>query len=103
MDHPIYRVTSVRLLGGYRLEVGFDDGRATEIDLEPVLEGEVYGPLRDPVTFNSVEIDPEAHTLVWSNGADFDPATLHDWPRHEAAMKRLAETWALARQARQSA
>jgi hypothetical protein len=43
-----------------------------------------------------VEIDPEVHTLVWPTGADFDPATLHDWPNHEAAMRRLAQTWAMA-------
>jgi hypothetical protein len=24
-----------------------------------------------------VKIDPEVHTLVWPNGADFDPATFH--------------------------
>jgi hypothetical protein len=29
--------------------------------------------------FNQVRIDPEVHTLVWPNGADFDPAMLHDW------------------------
>jgi len=52
------------------------------IDLEPVLEGETYGPLRDLELFRSVRIDPEAHTLVC--GADFDPATLHDWPRSDA-------------------
>jgi len=35
--------------------------------------------LRDPATFNQVQINPEMHTLVWPNGADFDPETLHDW------------------------
>ena len=29
-----------------------------------------------------MEIDPEVHTLVWPNGAGFDPATLHDWPEY---------------------
>lgn len=47
MQQPIYRVTSVELLGGYRLRVGFDDGTARDIDLEPVLAGEIYGPLRN--------------------------------------------------------
>ena len=32
--------------------------------------------------------------LVWPNGADFDPATLHDWPEHEAGMVALARQWA---------
>jgi len=78
--HPIYRVTSVELLGGYRLRVGFDGQSAREIDLAAVLEGEIYGPLRDPAMFATVTIDPEVHTLVWTNGADFDPAVLYDWP-----------------------
>lgn len=95
MAHPIYRVTSVELLGTYRLKVGFDDGSTREIDLEPILEGEIYGPLRDATVFASVEIDPEVHTLVWPNGADFDPAILHDWPEHESAMRQLARKWAM--------
>lgn len=33
----------------------------------------------DERVFNQVEIDPEVHALVWPNGADFDPETLHDW------------------------
>jgi DUF971 family protein len=41
--HPLYRVTSVEPLGGYRLRVGFDDRSAREIDLGSVLGGEIYG------------------------------------------------------------
>jgi hypothetical protein len=96
MEHPIYSVTSVEPLGGYRLRVGFDDQSAREIDLEAVLEGEIYGPLRDPAMFAAVTIDPEVHTLVWPSGADFDPAVLHDWPKHEPAMLELAKRWSLA-------
>src|SRR3954452_25277734 len=96
MEHPIYRVTSVELLGGYRLWVGFDDQSAREIDLETVLEGEIYGPLRDPAMFAAVAIDPEVHTLVWPNGADFDPAVLHDCPRPQAAMRGPARRWSPA-------
>jgi len=96
MMHAIHRITSVEHLGGYRLRVGFGDDTAREIDLGSVLEGELYGPLKDLRLFSEVQIDPEVHTLVWPNGADFDPAILHDWPEHEKAMRALASRWALA-------
>jgi Protein of unknown function (DUF2442) len=95
MEHPIHRVTGVEVLGGYRLRVAFDDGLQREVDLEEVLEGELYGPLRERSLFEKVAVDPEVQTIVWPNGADFDPATLHDWPTHEAGMEELARRWAL--------
>jgi hypothetical protein len=63
------------------------------IDFRPILAGELYGPLRDITLFNRVQIDPEVKTLVWPNGADFDPATLHDWPQHEQAFRDLVRRW----------
>jgi hypothetical protein len=53
----------------------------------------MYGPLREKSIFNGVKVDPEIHTLVWPNGADFDPATLHDWPVYEAALYERARRW----------
>ncbi len=94
MAHPIYRVVNFEIVGPYTLRVEFDDGGAQTIDFRPVLVGELYSPLQDERLFNQVEIDPEVHTLVWPNGADFDPATLHDWPKYAGEMKRMAEHWA---------
>lgn len=93
MSHPIHRVTSFQLLGAYQLTVRFEDGVERVIDLEPVLSGALYGPLRDPTVFQQVRVDPEVHTLVWPNGADFDPATLHDWPEHAEAFASKAREW----------
>jgi hypothetical protein len=64
-----------------------------EIDFYPILKGELYKPLRDLDLFNQVRIDPEVHTLVWPNGADFDPATLHDWSDCIGDLKRLSQKW----------
>lgn len=80
MLHPIYRVVSVEIVGPYILHVCFDDHTERTIDFRPILVGEIFGPLRDLALFNQVQVDTEVHTLVWPNGADFDPATLHDWP-----------------------
>jgi len=93
MDHPIYRVRTFKIVTDYTLRVGFDDGADQTIDFRPVLAGELYGPLRDKKLFNRVRIDSEVKTLVWPNGADFDPATLHDWPLHEQALRKLARQW----------
>jgi len=98
VEHPVHKVTSVEIVGPYRLRVGFGDGLSRTIDFKPVLEGDLYSPLRDLDRFNSVSIDSDAHTLVWPNGADFDPAILHDWPDHEAAMIALAQRWAAGRE-----
>jgi hypothetical protein len=87
-------VSSFEVVGPYTLRVSFEDGTSQTIDFEPVLSGELYSPLRDLTLFNEVRVDPEVHTLVWPNGADFDPATLHDWPLYEAALAARAKRWA---------
>lgn len=79
MNHPIYRVAAFKILAPYTLEVEIEDNTTQSIDFKPILKGELYGPLLDLKLFNQVQIDPEVHTLVWPNGADFDPAVLHDW------------------------
>ena len=99
MHHPIHRVRRFELVGAYRLRVEFEDQLERTIDFESILAGELYGPLRDLALFRQVRIDPEVHTLVWPNGADFDPATLHDWPEHAEAFARKAQEWAKSREA----
>jgi hypothetical protein len=93
MNHPIYRVESFDIVGPYTLCVRFDDNTTQTVDFQPVLAGELYGPLRDLELFNQVRIDPEAETLVWPNGADFDPATLHEWGTDGLAFLELARRW----------
>src|SRR2546421_10809154 len=93
MKHPIYRIISFDVIKPYGLWLGFDDGSSRTVDLEAVLEGELFGPLRDPTVFAQVRLDPEIHTVVWPSGADFDPAILHDWPEHESAFRAAAERW----------
>ncbi len=93
MKHAIYKVEAFDLVGAYTLRVRFDDRTEQTIDFEPILAGDLYGPLRDRALFAQVQIDPEVHTLVWPNGADFDPETLHDWPRYLPALVERARRW----------
>jgi len=91
--HPIHHVTGFAIVAPYTLQVLFEDGVSHVIDLSGVLEGEMFGPLKDISLFNQVAIDPEFRTLVWPNGADFDPATLHDWPEVAEEMRAMAAKW----------
>lgn len=93
MLHPIHRVQACEVVAPFTLRLRFDDGLERRIDFRPMLAGELFGPLRDPALFNQVRLDAEVRTIVWPNGADFDPATLHDWPLHEAALHELARRW----------
>ncbi len=95
MHHPIFRVESFEIVGRYTLRIRFDDNSIQTIDFRPILTGELYGPLRDASLFDQVRIDPEVRTLVWPNGADFDPLTLHDWPEQVRALTALASQWDL--------
>ena len=97
MAQEIYRVSSFKKIAPFTLSIQFDDGTSQTIDFRPVLKGELYGPLQEPTLFDQVRIDPEVHTLVWPNGADFDPVILHNWPESGAALKALAEQWVSAK------
>jgi len=97
MTHPIHRVQSFRIESPYTLRVRFDDNTEQLIDFRPVLAGELFGPLNDLQLFNQVRIDLEVHTLVWPNGADFDPVILHNWPESGPALKALAKKWSFTK------
>jgi hypothetical protein len=77
--HQSYDVVDFEVVSDDTLHVVFDDGSEQVINFEPILQGNIYGPLRDLTLFNQVRIDQDAMTLVWPNGADFDPETLHNW------------------------
>ena len=93
MKHRINRIESFEQTGRYTLRIRFDDGLCRAIDFEPILHGEIYGPLHDPAEFARVTLDPEVRTLVWPSGADFDPGILHDWPEHEAEFEAATKRW----------
>ena len=94
MHHPIHRVVGFAVVAPFVLRVSFNDGSEQRIDFRPVLHGPLFGPLQVLDVFNAVALDAEAGTLVWPNGADFDPATLHDWPQVCDELVARAAGWA---------
>jgi hypothetical protein len=75
---PLIRVTGVRLLARYVVELTFEDGAVKVIDLEPRLWGEMFDPLtQDYQLFRQVSVDPTGGTICWPNGADLSPRMLY--------------------------
>ena len=93
MAHEIYRIVSFEKVAPFTLKVEFDDGTCQVVDFRPVFKGDMYGALSDVSVFDQVQLDTEVHTLVWPNGADFDPAMLHNWPNVSPEFTKLAEKW----------
>ena len=96
MTHQVHVVTGFEKIALFTLRVHFEDGTSQTIDFRPVLSGELFGPLADSNLFEQVRLDEEGGTLVWPNGADFDPATLHDWPQEGPRLAALVESWSHA-------
>lgn len=71
------RVTAVRALPTYRLEIEFSDGVRGVLDYEDRLFGPMMEPLRDPARFAEVGID-EFGVICWPNGADLAPDAIYD-------------------------
>ncbi|MDQ3019286.1 MAG: DUF2442 domain-containing protein [Bacteroidota bacterium] len=93
MSHSIYKITTCKIISPYILELTFNDGLIKKINFEKILYGEMYSPLSDLNLFNRVKINPEVFTIVWPNGADFDPALLHDWEEYESELVNRAKEW----------
>ncbi len=71
-------VRSIAGLEGFKARLVFNDGKERMVDLEPLLHGPVFEPVRQsPELFRAVQVDEELGTIVWPNGADIDPDVLY--------------------------
>ena len=77
MSRPV-RITAVQPLEGFRVRLQFTDDSWKEVDLEPLLHGPVFEPIREaPEVFRAVKVDRRLGTICWDSGADIDPDDLY--------------------------
>jgi len=75
----LIHVTSAEVVGNHRLRLAFEDGAEGEIDFSGWEWRGVFEPLAAQSYFARVTLDRELGTIVWPNGADLAPETLHAW------------------------
>ena len=61
----ILRVADVKPAGDFLLELTFSDGTTKRVNVEPLLWGPVFEPLRDPKEFAKVYVDEILETVAW--------------------------------------
>lgn len=71
-------VIEVRYVRDYTVWLRFEDGTEGEVDIARSFRGPVFEPLRNVEYFKQVRVDAELGTIVWPNGADIAPETLHE-------------------------
>ena len=74
----ILRITESEVSGSHSLKLAFNDGTQKTVNLEPLLDGPVFEPLKDPSYFARASLDSVCGTVVWPNGADFAPEALYE-------------------------
>ena len=70
------KVSKVKVLPGYRLDLEFDDGVFGTVDLSEAVGKGVFGIWRDPLVFEQVRIGSSGE-LVWGEQVDLCPDALY--------------------------
>jgi hypothetical protein len=86
------KVTKVKPLGDFKLELRFSDGTTGILDCAPIVaeDGPMVEPLRDPTFFARVFLEFGAPT--WPNGYDIAPWTAKTEIEDAGALKRAEES-----------
>ncbi len=80
-------------LGGYSLEVEFDNGERGMVNLDHLAQkGGLFSSFSDPDFFRQVTVDPELGVLRWPGGVDLAPE-----PVYHLATGKPAPSWAAVR------
>lgn len=70
------RITKVKVLPRYRVELEFDDGVSGTVDLSDAVGKGVFAVWRDPLVFEQVRIGSSGE-LVWGEQVDLCPDALY--------------------------
>jgi hypothetical protein len=65
--------TDASYLGGYKLQVRFENGEVRNVDLSNHLDGPIFEPLKDTAYFRQFAVNHDIDTVAWPNGADISP------------------------------
>jgi hypothetical protein len=72
---PMIRVTAVKPLDNYRLELAFNTGETRPFDVRPYLDKGIFTELKDGSYFRLVRL--AFGSIAWPHDQDFGPESLY--------------------------
>ncbi|MBF5058934.1 DUF2442 domain-containing protein [Candidatus Neptunochlamydia vexilliferae] len=80
-DPDKFNIKSFKLLGGFVIEIRYQDGKVQTIDFGQIRHEGWWKELEDPEYFKKVKIN-EIENLEWPHGQDFKPEHLYYWEKY---------------------
>lgn len=64
------KIRFVRAVNNYILEVVFDNQCKKKYDIRPLLKKDTFLPLKNPMFFKNVQIEPGGYAVFWDQNID---------------------------------
>ena len=68
MKHP--KIKFAKAIDNHTLLIEFDNQQKKKYDITPLLQKEMFFPLKNPAIFKAVQVERGGYAIVWNNSID---------------------------------
>jgi len=68
MKYP--RIYSVKTIDNHTLLVEFDNCEKRKYDMTPLLENEIFSPLKNPAFLKNIQVEQAGYAVFWNEDID---------------------------------
>ena len=76
------RIYSAKAVDAHTLVIEFNNNQKKKYDITPLLEREMFAPLKNPALFKAVQVEQGGYAVVWNNSIDISEYEL--WSHGQA-------------------
>lgn len=70
MLHQYPKVVSAKAIDAHTLLIGFDNQETKQYDINPLLDKEMFAPLKDLHLFKKVQVEQGGYAVSWNKEID---------------------------------
>ena len=68
MQYP--KIKSVNVIDNYTLLIEFDNNQKKKYDVTPLLNKEMFSPLKNPALYKAVKVEIGGYAVTWNSDID---------------------------------